>query len=54
MFDVTITGDDVLEGNEDFTVSIDSSSLPDGVTRGSPGSATVTILDDDSKLLILC
>ena len=44
-FDVSITDDSVVEGNEDFTVTIDESSLPTGVTRGSPGSATVNIVD---------
>jgi len=48
-FDVPITDDNILEGNEDFTLTIDSSLLPDGVTRGNPGSATVTIVDNDRK-----
>ena len=48
-FDVPINDDDIVEGNEDFTVTIVQSSLPDGVTRGNPGSATVNIVDDDCK-----
>ena len=48
-FDVPITNDDVLESNEDFTLTINSSSLPDGVTRGNPGSATVNIRNDDGE-----
>ena len=48
-FDVGITPDNTFEGNEHFTVTIDQSSLPDGVMRGNPGSATVTIVDNDRK-----
>jgi len=39
----------ILEGNEDFTLTIDP-SLPSGVSVGDPGEATVTIVDDDGKL----
>ena len=49
-FDIPITDDAIREGNEDFMITIDPSSLPDGVTRGDPGEATVTIVDDESKL----
>ena len=48
-FDVLINDDDVLEGNEDFTLTIDPSSLLDGVTGGNPGSTAVTIVDNDRK-----
>ena len=48
-FDIPIIDDDVLEGNEDFDIVIIQGSLPDGVTRGVPGRATVTIVDDDRK-----
>jgi len=47
-FDVPIT-DDILEGNENFMLTIDQSSLPTGVNRGDPSEATVTIVDDDGK-----
>ena len=30
-------------------LAINPSSLPTGVTRGNPGQATVTIVDDDGK-----
>ena len=44
-----------MEGDEDFTVTINSSSLPYGVFIGDHGEATVTIKDDDGKLtIILC
>ena len=49
-FNVPITDDMILEGDEDFMLTIDSSSLPDGVTRGTPPEATVTIVDNDGKL----
>jgi len=48
-FDVPINNDLIPEGNEDFTVAIDSSSLPNGVRPGTPSSATVTIVDDERK-----
>ena len=53
-FDVPITNDDVLESNEDFTLTINSSSLPDGVTRGNPGSTTVNIRNDDGEYAQYC
>ena len=52
-FNVPITNDMILEGNEDFMLTINSSSLPDNVTRGNPGEATVTIVDDDRKYKII-
>jgi len=41
-----IYSDNMLEDNEIFTLTIDPSSTPDGV---SGGQATVTIVDDDSE-----
>ena len=49
-FEIPITDDSVYEGDEDFVLTIDSSSLPTGGSVGDPGQATVTILDDDRKL----
>ena len=46
-FDVPINDDDIYEGNEDFDLTIIRNTLPAGVTRGNPDSATVTIRDDD-------
>ena len=47
-FNVTINDDDILENNEDFDVIIVPGSLPpDGVSRGNPGRATVTIVNND-------
>ena len=48
-FDVPITDDMVLEDNENFMLTINSSSLPDYITRSTPPEATVTIVDDDRK-----
>ena len=48
-FDIPINNDSILENDEDFTVTINPSSLPADITRGDPGSATVTIVDDDRK-----
>ena len=48
-FNISVTDDNVLETNEQFLLSIDPSSLPDGVTVGSISNATVTIVDINSK-----
>ena len=49
MFTISITNDKVLESDELFHLTIDTSALPDGITPGSPDTATVTIRNDDSK-----
>ena len=49
-FNVPIINDTISEANETFTLTIDPSSLPTGSTVGTPGSAVVTIIDDDRKL----
>ena len=48
-FDIPIVDDKVLEGNENFDITIVPASFPDDVTRGNPGTATVTIVDDEGK-----
>ena len=48
-FDIPINNDMILEGLEDFMLTIDPSSLPTDVSVGDPGQATVTIVDDDCK-----
>ena len=45
---IHINDDDILEDDETFTLTIDPSSTPDGV---SSGQATVTIVDDDRKCI---
>ena len=52
-FNIPITDDMISEGDENFMLTINSSSLPDGVTRGDPGEATVAIVDNDRKCNIL-
>jgi len=49
--DITINNDNILEGNETFTIEIDSPSLPTGVTVGGTSQATVVIDNDDCKLI---
>ena len=46
-FDVSLNSDTILESNEDFTLTIIRNTLPNRVTRGSTGQATVTIVDDE-------
>ena len=48
-FSTSINDDNILEENENFTLTINS-SLPTGVMVGNPGQATVTIVDSDCKL----
>ena len=48
---VTIVNDNILENNETFNLTINSSSLPGNVRVGDPGQATVIIRDDDGMLL---
>ena len=48
-FDVGINNDNIYEGNEDFGLTIIRNTLPAGVRRGNPDSATVTIVDNDRK-----
>ena len=47
---IMATEDTQIEGDHGFTVSINQPSLS-GVTVGSPGSAVVTIIDNDGMLL---
>ena len=46
---ISITDDNILEGNEYFNILIDLSSLITGITVGNVDRATVTISDADSK-----
>ena len=50
-FDITILDDDAAEGDETFTISIDTASLPAWVTGKAGGNlqATVTILDNEPR-----
>ena len=51
-FGITINDDNILERSETFTIEVDSSSLPTGVSVGGTSQATVAIDNDDCKLQI--
>ena len=51
-FSISINDDDIVEGDENFMLTIDPSSLPPNVTRGTPAETTVTIVNDDRKWLV--
>ena len=53
-FNISIHDDDVLEDRENFTLTINSDSLPDGITTDSPSKVTVIIRNDDSKYTHKC
>ena len=50
-FNVTIIDDDTLEHDENFTLTADLLALPGRITIGSSSHTTITILNDDSKLI---
>ena len=52
-FNIPITDDNILENNEDVQIEINVSSLPSRVSVSNPGQATVTIVDNDSKIILL-
>ena len=50
-FKVSLHDDNVFEDDENFTLSIEQSSLPSNINIRDPSQATVTIKDDDCKLI---
>ena len=50
-FDVNIIDDDIFEGSEIFSLHIISSLLPSCVICGDACSATVTIMDNETRKL---
>ena len=52
-FNVSILDDKILEEDEKFILTIDPSSLPCSVTTGDHNQATVIILEDECKGIIL-
>ena len=50
-FDVTIINDDMPEDNENFGLTINSSSLSTSVILDAVSQTTVTIVDDDGNLI---
>ena len=52
-FDIPVNNDNILENSENVMLTINSSSLPDGVSRGNTDDTTVTILDYDCKQIYI-
>ena len=48
-FDVPINDDNILEIDENFILTINSSSLPDNVINGNSHQVTLTVEDNDRK-----
>ena len=48
-FEISIIDDKMLESDELVDLNINTNTLPDGITVGSPDTATVIITNDDSK-----
>ena len=51
---ITINDDNIFENNENFTLTINPSSLPSNVNIGDPNETTVTIIDNDRKIVAIC
>ena len=52
--DIAITDDNIVEGNETFSMSLNvPSSLGPGITTGGNASANATIIDTTSKCHII-
>ena len=49
--EVQTAGDELVEGDETFTVTISASGLPAGVTLDTDATATVTVTEDDAATL---
>ena len=49
-FNVSVNNDYILEDNENFMLTINSLSLPNGITHGDLDQATVIIVDSACKL----
>ena len=50
---VRLIDDNIFEGNENFTLTIDSSKLPDRVTVVQPSEVVVVITDDNDGKYIM-
>ena len=48
-FNILIYDDDLLEDNENFTLTIKAESLPVGISISSPSTVIMIIRNDDSK-----
>ena len=49
---MAITDDDILEDTESFSIILSTSDLD--VILGDPSSASVMIVDNDSKCMVYC
>jgi len=49
LINVSIINDVIMEHDENFDLTINSSSLPSDVVVANPHKATVTIVNDDGK-----
>ena len=52
-FNISIHDDDMYEDDENFTLTINNNSLPDGIITGSPSTIIMIIKDDDSKRILI-
>ena len=52
-FDVSVTNDNILEGNETFNLHINTSSLPSSVIAGAYDQTAVTIVANDGKYKVI-
>ena len=50
-FNISIFDDTEDENNENFMLTVNSTALPAGFFAGNPYEATVTITDNDGKLI---
>ena len=54
-FDISITDDNIFEGNEDVKIEIVKASLSNRILVSDPDQATITIVDDDGKTdFVIC
>ena len=49
LFDIPISNKDIYEGNENFMLTIDPTTLPNDVSVSTTGQALVNIINDDCK-----
>ena len=50
LLNISIVNDYLVEGKELFNLTIDVTSLPEGIFTGDPNRAIINILDSNSKL----
>ena len=50
-FNISVNDDDIYEDDENFILTINIDSLPDGIITGSPSAVIMIIRDDDSKCI---